>query len=142
MGEERIGDQPGTRPVMVAKINEAFSRRNIDDTAKKLGRRAATGDFLDICDAIDALAPLHGGDLPRYKRELSIPSANQTILTGAFRASLTARPKPIPLHLMIVSGTHDAVHVMSTASEIAVVVTRDDRRKTSRRRAPRKRSAQ
>ncbi len=140
MGDDLIGNQPGTRPVMVAHINEAFSRRNIINTAARLGHLATTGDFLDISDAIGALAPIHGGDLARYKQELTIPPVNQHILTAAFHASLAARPNPIPLHMMIVSGTHDTVHVTTTATEIAVVITRDDSRKKSRARTPRKRS--
>jgi hypothetical protein len=140
MGEDLINNRPGTRPAMVAQINEAFSRRNIAHTVARIGKVASTGDFLDITDAIGALAPIHGGNLARYKRELTIPPINQRILTAAFRESLTARPNPIPLHMMIVSGTHDTVHVTTTATEIAVVITRDDSRKKPRARTPRKRA--
>jgi hypothetical protein len=136
-GEAVIRGGPSTRVQLINAINEAFNRLNIQDTANQLGSLAATGDFLEICEALGLLTPLHLGDFARYRRQLTIPMVNQALLTAAFRQSLTARPSPIPLQILIASGTRDILTVTSTATEITVVVTRDEAGPP----APRKRAA-
>ena len=124
-GEAAIRGGPSTRVTLVSEINEAFNRLNIQATAQKLARVAAAGDFLDITHELGILDPIHGGDLAKYKQDLDIPAASQALLTTAFQQALTAKP-PIPLQIMIASGTHDIVTVTSTATEITVMITRDD----------------
>jgi hypothetical protein len=136
-GEAIIRGGPSSRCDLINAINEAFNRLNIRATARQLGPLAGTGDFLDICEALGFLQPMHQGNFARYRRQLTIPMVNQALLTAAFRQSLTAKPAPIPLQILIVSGTRDILSVTSTASEITVVVTRDE----PVRQAPRKRAA-
>jgi hypothetical protein len=137
-GEAVIRGGPSTRCDLINAINEAFNRLNIDDTVQRLGGLAATGDFLEICEALGLLQPLHLGNFARYRQQLTIPMVNQALLTAAFRQSLTARPSPIPLQILIASGTRDILTITSTATEITVVVTRDDPVPPA---APRKRAA-
>jgi len=142
-GDAVVRGGPSTRGDLIRDINEAFNRLNIQDTAKQLGNLASTGDFLDICEALGFLRPIHRGNFAAYRRGLTIPAPNQALLTTAFRQALTARPAPIPLQILIASGTHDILTVTSTATEITVVVTRDDTttaaRPAARKRAVRKR---
>ena len=140
-GESVIKGGPSTRCDLINAINEAFNRLNIGDTARQLGALAATGDFLEICEALGLLQPLHRGNFARYRQQLTIPMVNQALLTAAFRQSLTAKPAPIPLQILIASGTHDILTVTSTATEITVVVTRDDTGAPPPAAAPRKRAA-
>ena len=137
-GDARVKGGPSTRVDLILAINEAFNRLNIQDTARQLGNLASTGDFLDICEALGFLTPLHRGNFAAYRRGLTIPPASQALLTTAFRQALTARPAPIPLQILIASGTRDILTVTSTSTEITVVVTRDDT-PTMARPAPRKR---
>ncbi len=140
-GEAVIRGGPSTRCDLINAINEAFNRLNIQATANQLGALAATGDFLEICEALGFLQPMHLGNFARYRQQLTIPQVNQALLTAAFRQSLTAKPAPIPLQILIASGTRDILTITSTATEITVVVTRDDGagRQAPRKRAPRKR---
>jgi hypothetical protein len=142
-GEARVRGGPSPRVDLINAINEAFNRLNIEDTANRLGALAATGDFLEICEALGLLSALHRGNFARYRQTLTIPSVNQALLTAAFRQALTAKPAPIPLQILIASGTRDILTVTSTSTEISVVVTRDDTtamaRPAPRKRAPRKR---
>jgi hypothetical protein len=141
-GELTILGNPGSRAGLISEINLAFSRRNIQATAARLGNLTVTGDFLDICKRLGFLDEMDGGDFARYKRELAIPETNRALVTAAFRTALTAQPRPIPLQILIVSGTHEIVTVTGTATEISVVVTRDEARSPAPRktasRAPRK----
>ena len=127
MGSEAlIIGGPSTRRDLINEINDAFSRLDIGNTAARLGPLAATGDFLEICEALGFLSPLHRGNFIAYRRNLTIPAVNQALLSAAFHEALNARPQPIPLQILIVSGTRDILTVTSTESEITVVVTRDD----------------
>jgi hypothetical protein len=137
-GEAVIKGGSSTRVDLINAINEAFNRLNIGATARQLGTLADTGDFLDICEALGLLRPLHLGNFARYRQQLTIPMVNQALLTAAFRQSLTAKPAPIPLQILIASGTRDILAMTSTATEITVVVTRDDAGAPP---APRKRAA-
>jgi hypothetical protein len=137
-GEAVIKGGPSTRCDLINAINEAFNRLNIQATARQLGALAATGDFLEICEALGFLQAMHRGNFAAYQQQLTIPLVNQALLTAAFRQSLTAKPDPIPLQILIASGTHDILTITSTASEITVVVTRDD---GAAPQAPRKRAA-
>ena len=103
-GELIIWGNPGSRAGLIGEINLAFSVRNIQATAARLGNLAATGDFLDICKRLGFLDDMDGGDFARYKRDLTIPETNRTLITAAFRTALTAKPRPIPLQILIVSG--------------------------------------
>jgi hypothetical protein len=107
------------RPRLVARINEAFNRRNLHSTIRDLGELAEKGDFLDICHRLGMLDEIHGGDLATYKRTLEIPEVNRQILTTAFRTSLTQR---MPLHISIISGKAEMVQVMS-GDDTGIVVT-------------------
>ncbi|MGH7155605.1 MAG: hypothetical protein ACREF3_16880 [Acetobacteraceae bacterium] len=119
-------NQRATRDVLVGDINLAFNRVNIQATAARLATVATTGDFLDICDHLGFLQTIHGGNLVQYKRNLAIPEVNRQLLTAAFRASLTAAPDPIPLQILISSGSHDIVTVTVTDAEVSVIVVRAD----------------
>jgi hypothetical protein len=144
-GEIIILGNPAGRATLISEINRAFSRRNVQATAAKLGNLVNTGDFLDICKALGFLDAMDGGDFARYKRELGIPETNRALVTAAFRTALTAKPRPIPLQILIVSGTHEIITVTGTATEISVVVTRNEARGSAPRKtaspAPRKRAA-
>lgn len=127
MGSEAvIKGGPSSRVQLICAINDAFNRLNVQSTAAQLGALAATGDFLDICEALGLLAPLHRGNFAAYKSNLTIPPVIQAMLTAAFRQALTATPQPIPLQILIVSGTHDFVTITTTATEISVLLARDD----------------
>jgi hypothetical protein len=123
-GEWTIG--PGGRAYLTQEINLAFSRVNIRATLEALGDLAATGDFLDICKKLGFLDKIDGGDFARYKRILAIPAVNRGLITAAFRQALTAQPAPIPLRMLIVSGTHEIVTMTGTETEISIVITRND----------------
>jgi hypothetical protein len=140
-GEFHLPGGPGSRQWLICEINRLFNRQNVRATAKKLGKLAATGDFLDICNALGLLDDMHGGDLARYKRDLGIPGVNRALITAAFREALTARPQPIPLQVVIVSGTHEIVTMTGTATDISLVVIRNEAGRTAPRKkaAPRKR---
>lgn len=144
-GEWVIIGNPGSRATLICQTNLAFNRRNVQATAAKLGNIATTGDFLDISKALGLLDDMDGGDFAKYKRDLSIPEVNCAIITAAFRTALTAKPRPIPLQILIVSGTHEIVTVTATATEISVVVTRNEARRPAPRKtavpAPRKSAA-
>ena len=140
-GEAVIKGGSSSRVKLILDINEAFNRLNIRATARTLGNLASTGDFLEICEALDFLNAMHGGNFARYRRGLSIPQSNQGLLTAAFRQALTAKPYPIPLQILIASGTRDILTVTSTATEISVVVTREDPAPAPRKRAAPKRAA-
>jgi hypothetical protein len=127
MGSEAvIRGGPSSRVQLICAINDAFNRLNIQSTAAQLGTLASTGDFLDICEDLGLLAPLHRGNFAAYKTNLPIPPVIQSMLTAAFRHALTATPQPIPLQILIVSGMQDIVTITSTATEISVLLTRDD----------------
>jgi hypothetical protein len=134
-GEHQIG--PGGRAYLMQEINQAFSRRNVQQTAEKLGDLASTGDYLEICNHLGFLDAIHGGNFRHYRSTMPIPAVNQALMTAAFRHALTAQPKPIPLRILIVSGTHEIITITGTETEVSVVLTRDD----SERAAPRKRAA-
>lgn len=136
-GEFQAPGSPGSRQWLICEINRLFNRRNIRATAKKVGKLAATGDFLDICNALGLLDDMDGGDLARYKRELAIPGVNRALITAAFREALTAKPQPIPLQIVIVSGSYEIVTMTGTATDISLVVIRNEAGK----RAPRKKAA-
>lgn len=118
--------QRGTRDVLVSDINLAFNRVNIPTTARRLSSLATTADFLDICEGLGFLNAIHGGNFVQYKQNLSIPDVNRQLLTAAFRASLTASPDPIPLQILISSGSRDIVTVTVTDTEVSVIVVRAD----------------
>lgn len=127
MGSEAvIRGGPSSRVQLICAINDEFNRLNIQSTAARLGTLASTGDFLEICDALGLLAPLHRGNFAAYRTNLTIPPVIQSMLTAAFRHALTATPQPIPLQILIVSGMQDIVTITSTATEISVLLTRDD----------------
>lgn len=129
MGDEMAGEftrGPRGRAYMVQQINEKCNRRNIQDTVAVLGDLAFTGDFLDICNKLGVLDRIHRGDFARYRSSLPIPAVNQALITAAFRHALTAKPNPIPLRLLLVSGYHEIVTITGTATEISVVVTRNE----------------
>jgi hypothetical protein len=133
-GELMLPGGLSTRAKLISDINAAFGRSNISATAEKLLDLAATGDFLDMCYRLGFLDSMHGGNLQRYKDSLTIPPGNRTLITAAFRLSLTAK---LPLQILIVSGSHELVSVTATSSEIWIAVARDE----LTARAPRKRSA-
>jgi len=137
MGGEFVtrGGGPSTRTTLINAINEAFNRRNVLATAQRLGNIARTGDFLDICERLGLLDGIHGGDFSRYKSELPMPDVNRGLVTAAFRMALTGGPAPIPLRILIVSGSHEIITVTGTPTEISLVVTRDERRGAPRKRA-------
>ena len=131
--------QRGTRDVLVSDINLAFNRTNIQATAGRLAPLAASDDFLNICHNLGFLTTIHGGNLAQYKQNLTIPEANRQLLTAAFRASLTASPDPIPLQILISSGSRDIVTVTVTDTEVSVIVVRADIAPAAgRKQAPRK----
>jgi hypothetical protein len=136
-GEVIVRGGASSRATLIAQLNNAFSRRNIQETAAQLGSLGTTCDILDICKAPGFLDSMDGGDFERYKRELPIPELNRGLVTAAFRLALTATPQPIPLQILIVSGTHEIITVTSTSTDISVVVIRDERRRTPRKRATR-----
>jgi hypothetical protein len=152
-GELTIGF--GGRARLMQDINLAFSRVNIRATLEALGDVAFTGDFLDISKKLGWLDVIDGGDFARYRRSLTIPAVNQALITAAYRLALTAQPNPIPLRVLIVSGTHEIITITGTATEISLVITRSDlnaepeasavatptgrRSSAPRKRAPRKR---
>jgi len=123
-GERTIG--PGGRAYLTQEINQAFNRVNIRATLEALGDLAATGDFLDICKKLGFLDKIDHGNFPRYKRTLAIPAVNRALITAAFRTALNAQPNPIPLRMLIVSGTHEIITMTGTETEISVVITRND----------------
>jgi hypothetical protein len=137
MGGEFVtrGGGPSTRTTLINQINEAFNRRSVEATAQRLGNIGRTGDFLDICERLGFLSEIHGGDFAGYKQGLSMPEVNQGLVTAAFRMALTGGPAPIPLRILIVSGTHEIITVTGTQTEVSIVVTRDERRGAPRKRA-------
>ena len=139
-GERRVKGGtggPGSRVKFICDVNDAFSRQNVRDTAARLGDLINTGDALDYCEALGFFDDMHGGDFAGYRRELPIPELNLAMVTAAFRLALTAKPEPVPFQLVIASGTHEIVTVTCTDTGVTCVLIRDDRRRSSRKRAPR-----
>jgi hypothetical protein len=111
---------------LVRDINAAFSPARIRRTARRLGRLEARSDFLDITNALGFLDSFTGGDLRRYKRELTIPEHIRRFVTLAFRAALGQEPGPMPLRIAIVSGRTEAARIDVTDRRISVTLTRRD----------------
>ena len=114
------------RTQLAANINRAFSVGNIANSAQQVRSQKPRGDFLDICDALGFMQPVHRGDLPRYRRTLNLPTVVRRTLTAVFRESLFHRPAPIPLNIAINHADEHSIHVTHTDKQISVVLNRPD----------------
>jgi hypothetical protein len=117
----------GFRDELIENVNRAFSAENIRGTLGRLAPLAPREDVFDILDRLGFLDRVQPHDIRRYRREVGIPPLNQRILTIAFRASLLARPLPVPLHLNITGGEEEAIEIATATELIEVRLTRVDR---------------
>lgn len=114
------------RTKLAANINRAFNSRNIANSAQQVRAQAPRGDFLDICDSLGFMQPLHRGDLPRYRRTLTLPNLVRRTLTASFREALFNRAGPIPLKIEINHADEHSIHVTHSDKQISVVLSRPD----------------
>lgn len=114
------------RTRLTSDINRAFSARNIANSAQQIRSQKPRGDFLDICDTLGFMQHLHRGNLPRYRRTLTLPMVVRRTLTAAFREALFHRPSPIPLKIAINHADEHSIHVTHSDKQISVVLNRPD----------------
>lgn len=114
------------RTRLTADINRAFNARNIANSAQQVRAQAPRGDFLDICDSLGFMQPLHRGNLPRYRRALNLPMVVRRTLTAAFREALFHRPAPIPLKIAINHADEHSIRVTHSDKRISVELNRPD----------------
>ncbi len=112
------------RQALIRNINDAFRRAKIRHTARRLKPLKARADFLDITNALGFLESFTGGDLARYRRDLTIPQHIRRFLTLAFRTSVLHEPDPIPLRITIVPGNVEAVELTVRDRRISIILTR------------------
>ena len=113
------------RPTLVTNINNTFGRANVQ--ASVAGLPTGRGDFLTICRKAGVLGQMNNAQFQRYRARTDtvLPPLIQRILTGSFRAALSASP-PIPLHIEINRTTTTSVEVVHTDQLISIVLNRPD----------------
>jgi hypothetical protein len=111
------------RASLVNRINTAFAADKLADTAGKVAPLGPDADaFALIHESAEfRLAP--GMTLEQYRDSLPIPDLNKSILTAAFQYSVAQH---IPLSIAIESGKEEMISVTTSATAIAVVLTRVD----------------
>jgi hypothetical protein len=114
------------RRTLVRNINDAFSAAKIKNTVRRLKPLKSNADFLDITNALGFLHDFTSGDLPRYKRDLTIPEHIRQFLTLAFRIAVLHEPSPILLRIQILPGRSEAVQITVTDRRISIRLMRPD----------------
>ncbi len=109
---------------LIRDINLAFSAGQIVATLGRLAPLTPNDDCLSIVDKLGFFAPIHGGNLRRYRRVVGIPRLNLRIMTLAFRTALLNRPTPIPLQFDIVTGQSESVSVTTAPTGSSGVLSR------------------
>lgn len=107
-------------------LNHAFSAANIEASAERVRALPARADFLDISDALGVMSEAAHANLRRYRRNLTLPTVVQRVLTAAYKESLLHKPKPVPLRIQINRAPRDSISVEYTEKLIKVMLNRPD----------------
>ena len=111
------------RHQLVHRINHAFHRDQIQDTARRIAHLGPNADAFDIVHGLGLFEFPHGTTLDSYRNGLPIPELHKTVLKQAFQAAVHTKT---PLTFAVASGPSEAVQVSHSATHIHVVLTRTD----------------
>src|SRR5919109_4675651 len=131
----RRAKTPRDRRDLVRNINTAFGAARVERTSRRLRQLRTLGpraDFLDITNALGFLDTFTGGDLARYRRELTIPEHVRRFVTLGFRTAVLNDAGPMPLRIAIVSGRAEAARIIVPDRLNSITMTRRDPARVSR----------